>query len=310
MASLQSLNGISGFNFFGLGNFNLNDHGDQLKIDNFLHSHSFPSDGVVARNLADSILHRPSAFGAQDAFAYDATQSNGEGRDSILADMARSLIVSFSSELQKVEVFARQFFQFPGGQKSLVLHIGDDAFVFAAHNTKSINVTAADDVYVFAADNHGSIRAQGEDVYIYAPGNEGCISATATSRATACADADASAKKGDAVAVAHALADANAEVYIYSPDNSGSVDGYAYAASKANADAFAFAPKGDAVAIALAEAYAEASVSIYARNDHGSTSADADALALAFANANAAGADNSAAFVTNYALASSQILIG
>ncbi|MDJ0386900.1 hypothetical protein QMO56_02135 [Roseomonas sp. E05] len=308
MASLLSFQNLP--NFFGSGKFNYYDQNDRSKIDNFLHNAPFPADGLAVSHLADTILHRPNAHGTQDVFSFDAAQGSGEGRAGILADMARSLIVSFSSDIHKIELFAKELFRFSGGQKDLVLHVGDDAFVFAAHNTKTINVTAKDDVYIFAADNQGSIHAQGEDVYIYAPENGGCISASATSRAGANADADAFARKGDAVAVAHAVADADADVYIYSPDNTGTVHGYAYADSKATADACAVAPQGDAAAIALAEAFAEANVSIYARNDHGSTSADADALAQAQATADAAGNDHAGAFTANYALATSQILIG
>lgn len=282
--------------------------GDKSAVDRFLHDTKPPAEDAGAFALADLIVHRRDAKGDKDDFGYDKSVDVSDGRESYFSNLAQDLITHHGNDLGAIQAFAKSM-SFMALSANIVLRIGDDAFVFAFGNTKTISVSAEDDVYIFAAGNKGSITAKGEDVYVYAPDNTGSVSGTASATAKAFSDVEASARKGDAVAVSLAVADADADVFIYTPNNHGTVSGQADAVSVAKADADAHA-SGDAVAIAIAESIAASHVFIHALNDHGTTTAFATASATAYATDTANAGHDVASLTTTSAISESQILIG
>ncbi len=172
------------------------------------------------------------------------------------------------------------------GQSVIFFDVGDDIFVYAPDNLRTISVTAKDDAFIYAPSNHGTITALGNDVFAFTPDNSGSIFAFANTAADAYAVADAEAKEsGDAIAVAKAVALSEADIFVYAPDNHGAISAHADAVSTANADSSAQVASGDATAIADADADARARTLVYAPG--GSEPIDASANAVVEVTADA-----------------------
>ncbi|PHK94463.1 hypothetical protein CR162_13310 [Pseudoroseomonas rhizosphaerae] len=193
------------------------------------------------------------------------------------------------------------------GTKEIIVSIGDDVFVYAPGNARTINVSARDDVFVYAPGNKGNVIARGDDVFIFAPDNDGGLNAFARSVADAAAKAKGSAPNAsNIVGAAKAEAEADAYTFIYANNNDGRIHASADSDASARAEADVLAQRGDAKAVAVAVADAEAKILVYAPGSGTvTTSNDADATANAFAVAESRQAD-ATALTDSMAIASAE----
>lgn len=173
------------------------------------------------------------------------------------------------------------------GNREIIAHIGDDVFVYAPNNQRTLNISARDDVFIYAPGNDGKITARGDDVFIFASDNEGALNAFARSVADANAKAKGNAPLSiDITTAAKAVAESDAYTFVYAKNNKGSIHAAADADSQAQSDSVANALRGDAKAVAIANADANARILVYAPGEGGvSTDGDADAVARANAMA-------------------------
>ncbi|MFC4168542.1 hypothetical protein [Teichococcus aestuarii] len=222
----------------------------------------------------------------------DAVEGFNIDKDAYYASSASKLMTGFFAELLSTALGSRNGgdvsrfeTKYALGGKEMILHIGDDVFVYAPDNHRTINVSARDDVFVYAPGNDGNIIARGDDVFIFAPDNDGGLNAFARSVADAAAKAKGtSPQSSDIVGAARAKAEADAYTFIYAKDNQGNVHAAADADATAKAEADIFALRGDAKAVAVALADAESKILVYAPGGGKvSTNGDADAVAMASA---------------------------